>query len=143
LGASEHQEALLAEQCLVERRHRSGMEDPPVEGALGQEIVAIRAKPGALGHAHPPTEDEIDGSTGKPSHSPSSVNARLSAEVVSGTGIRHDRWAEANRIGVETPKPEEERGLYLHPEAWGMPAERGLASLLDPNPSGSEQERAE
>jgi len=48
------------------------------------------------------------------------------------TGIRRDPWAETNRIEVETPKPEDERGRYLHPDAWGMPAELGLPSLFDP-----------
>jgi hypothetical protein len=32
------------------------------------------------------------------------------------TGIRKDRWADANPIEVEEEKPEEERGHYLHPE---------------------------
>ncbi len=36
------------------------------------------------------------------------------------TGIRHDRWAEANRIQVEQEKPLEERGLYLHPEVMNV-----------------------
>ncbi|MGD8968540.1 MAG: hypothetical protein PVI07_13605 [Anaerolineae bacterium] len=43
------------------------------------------------------------------------------------TGIRHDPWAEANRIPVEEDKPSEEQGTYLHPEAYGMPESRGLA----------------
>ena len=36
------------------------------------------------------------------------------------TGIRDDAWARANRIEVEVPKPEQERGQYLHPEAFGV-----------------------
>jgi hypothetical protein len=36
------------------------------------------------------------------------------------TGIRHDPFANANRIKVEEEKPAEERGLYLHPEAMGF-----------------------
>jgi hypothetical protein len=46
------------------------------------------------------------------------------------TGIRRDPWAEANRIVVEAPKPEEERGFYLHPEAYGQPPERGVGRAL-------------
>ena len=42
-------------------------------------------------------------------------------------GIRHDPWAEANRIPVEEEKPPEERGTYLHPEAYGLPETMGLA----------------
>jgi hypothetical protein len=43
------------------------------------------------------------------------------------TGIRQDAWANAHRIVVEADKPEAERGRYLHPEAYGLPAERGIA----------------
>ncbi len=43
------------------------------------------------------------------------------------TGIRHDPYAEANRIPVEEDKPAEERGAYLHPEAYGQPETMGLA----------------
>lgn len=46
------------------------------------------------------------------------------------TGIRHDPYAEANRIPVEEVKPQNERGTYLHPEAYGQPDEKGLAGQL-------------
>jgi len=36
------------------------------------------------------------------------------------TGIRHDRFAEANRIQVEVDKPDNELGKYLHPEAYNL-----------------------
>jgi len=39
------------------------------------------------------------------------------------TGIRHDAFANANRIPVEEDKPEAERGHYLHAQAFGQPAE--------------------
>lgn len=39
------------------------------------------------------------------------------------TGVRRDAWAEANRIPVEEEKPDGERGLYLHPELFGAPAD--------------------
>jgi len=42
------------------------------------------------------------------------------------TGIRHDRWAEANRIPVEAEKSEVERGYYLHPELWGASPEHSV-----------------
>ncbi|MBN1661277.1 MAG: hypothetical protein JXA93_22985 [Anaerolineae bacterium] len=42
------------------------------------------------------------------------------------TGIRHDPYAEANRIQVVEDKPEDERGTYLHPEVYGQPKEMGL-----------------
>jgi hypothetical protein len=34
------------------------------------------------------------------------------------TGIRHDAYADMRRIKVEEDKPEQERGSYLHPEAF-------------------------
>ncbi|MEU3341954.1 hypothetical protein [Streptomyces sp. NPDC006668] len=41
------------------------------------------------------------------------------------SGIRQDLYAQANPLVVEEEKPEEERGTYLHPEAWGKPPEAG------------------
>ena len=40
------------------------------------------------------------------------------------TGIRHDAFANANRIQVEEQKPDAAVGTYLHPEAFGQPVER-------------------
>lgn len=42
------------------------------------------------------------------------------------TGIRHDKYAEANRIPVELDKKSDERGKYAHPEAFSLPVERGI-----------------
>jgi hypothetical protein len=50
-------------------------------------------------------------------------NVRVSWQV---TGVRKDHWAEANRIVVEQDKPEEERGKYLHPEAFEKPESLGV-----------------
>ncbi len=36
------------------------------------------------------------------------------------TGVRHDAYAQKNRIQVEVAKPEGERGTYLHPDAFGV-----------------------
>jgi hypothetical protein len=55
-------------------------------------------------------------------------SVRVSWQV---TGIRHDPFAEHNRIPVEQAKPEHERGSYLHPEEWGQPRERGI-DAFDP-----------
>jgi hypothetical protein len=46
--------------------------------------------------------------------------AKVSWQV---TGIRHDPYAEANRIEVEELKPAELRGLYRHPEPYGRTPE--------------------
>ncbi len=45
------------------------------------------------------------------------------------TGIRHDAFANANRIPVEEDKPEAERGHYLHAEAFGRPP----MSVIEPS----------
>ncbi len=45
------------------------------------------------------------------------------------TGIRQDRWANAHRIPVEVEKEELDRGLYLHPELYGEPEEKGIHVL--------------
>lgn len=37
------------------------------------------------------------------------------------TGVRHDPFAEQNRIVVEEDKPPWERELYLYPEVYGLP----------------------
>ncbi len=42
------------------------------------------------------------------------------------TGIRHDAYAEKNRIQVEVEKSETEKGTYLHPEVFGKPADKGI-----------------
>jgi hypothetical protein len=42
------------------------------------------------------------------------------------TGVRKDAYAETHRIQVEEMKPVAERGSYLHPEAFGKSAEKGV-----------------
>jgi hypothetical protein len=69
------------------------------------------------------------------------------------TGIRQDAYANAHRIPVEEEKPLAERGYYLHPEVFGQPRERSIASAeraaaeaavgQPPGPGASEAEQAE
>jgi hypothetical protein len=42
------------------------------------------------------------------------------------TGVRKDAYAERNRIQVELDKQPDQKGMYLHPEAFDLPAERGV-----------------
>ena len=49
------------------------------------------------------------------------------------TGIRKDPYAEKNRIIPETDKNPDEKGKYLHPEAYGQPAERGIKAHVQLN----------
>ncbi|MHC4751782.1 MAG: hypothetical protein ACYTFW_18140, partial [Planctomycetota bacterium] len=48
------------------------------------------------------------------------------------TGVRRDPYAVANRIEVEEDKATEERGYYLHPNAYGLPKERGIETVRNP-----------
>jgi hypothetical protein len=50
------------------------------------------------------------------------------------TCVRKDPFAEKHRICVEEPKPESERGKYLHPEVYGKPREKGIGYLATPQP---------
>jgi len=56
-------------------------------------------------------------------------HARVSWQV---TGIRHDAYANANRIQVEEEKPANQRGTYLHPELFGEPATQTSAFSAPP-----------
>ena len=59
------------------------------------------------------------------------------------TGVRADAWAKAHPMVVEREKPKEERGTYLHPEAHGKPARRGLRWLrMGDLEQGVSEERA-
>jgi hypothetical protein len=42
------------------------------------------------------------------------------------TGVRHDAYANKNRIAVEERKPEKERGSYLYPDAFNQPPGKGV-----------------
>jgi trimeric autotransporter adhesin len=57
-------------------------------------------------------------------------NVKVSWQV---TGIRQDAYANAHRIPVEEAKPDKERGLYLHPELFGAPAEKSIAAARHPS----------
>jgi hypothetical protein len=49
-------------------------------------------------------------------------NIKVSWQI---TGIRHDAWAEKNRIPNSVDKVGSEKGKYLHPEAFNQPADKG------------------
>ncbi|MDJ0634817.1 MAG: hypothetical protein QNJ34_16630 [Xenococcaceae cyanobacterium MO_188.B29] len=42
------------------------------------------------------------------------------------TGVRHDRWAQANSMTVEEEKSDNQRGYYLHPEVYGQSEEMSI-----------------
>jgi hypothetical protein len=59
------------------------------------------------------------------------------------TGIRKDPFAEANRIQVEVEKPDNEKGLYLHPEAYGFGREKFINYEQERAAKVMEHERSE
>jgi|GEM_PF-593371 len=59
------------------------------------------------------------------------------------TGIRQDPLANARRVPVEEEKPPEERGYYMHPDAYGLPDERNVEWIRDPEMMRRSRERAE
>ena len=64
-------------------------------------------------------------------------NVEVSWQV---TGIRHDPYADANRIQVEAEKPAEEQGTYLNPTEWGQPESKSLT--YEVIPQGEQEEKA-
>jgi hypothetical protein len=66
-------------------------------------------------------------------------NVEVSWQV---TGIRQDAWANAHRIPVEVEKSQADRGLYLHPELFGAPAEKSIAAAHHPTTQRLLQEKA-
>lgn len=52
-------------------------------------------------------------------------NVEVSWQV---TGIRKDPYANQHRIEVEVDKAPDERGLYQHPSAYGLPESRGIGA---------------
>ena len=53
-------------------------------------------------------------------------NVEVSWQV---TGIRKDPFAEKNRVVPEVEKTADEKGKYLHPEAYGQPIEKKIGSV--------------
>lgn len=50
-------------------------------------------------------------------------NVKVSWQV---TGVRKDKFAEANRVKVEVMKEPENQGRYLHAKEWGQPVEKEI-----------------
>jgi hypothetical protein len=50
-------------------------------------------------------------------------NVKVSWQV---TGVRNDAFSKAHRIMVESDKPADERGKYLHPKELGQPITAGI-----------------
>ena len=42
------------------------------------------------------------------------------------TGVRKDAWAEQNRVIPEVDKKGDEKGKYIHPDAFGQPENKGI-----------------
>jgi len=64
-------------------------------------------------------------------------NIKISWQV---TGIRHDAYAEKNRIPIEEFKSEKEHGKYLQPELYGQPKELGINYVKMEEPKVNQQQ---
>lgn len=53
-------------------------------------------------------------------------NVKVSWQV---TGVRNDQYAQRNRIVPEVEKAPEEKGFYMNPEVYDMPASRGITKV--------------
>lgn len=49
------------------------------------------------------------------------------------TGIRHDAWANQNRIPTEELKEPKNKGKYLNPESFNQPKEKGIGYIQSHN----------
>jgi len=49
------------------------------------------------------------------------------------TGIRHDAWANQNRIPTEEYKEPQNQGKYLNPESFNQPKNKGIGYLESPS----------
>lgn len=48
------------------------------------------------------------------------------------TGVRKDKYAEANRVVAEVEKEPQFKGLYLHPKEWNQPNSKGIGEKIRP-----------
>jgi hypothetical protein len=56
--------------------------------------------------------------------------------------VRKDAFAEQNRVVPEVEKDPMDRGLYLHPDAFGLPKDRGI-NFTRERKQREEKERAQ
>jgi hypothetical protein len=95
---------------------------PDYFGALNRDfryqLTAIGASAPGLYIAEEISGNRFKISGGKP-------NMKVSWQV---TGTRKDAFAEKNRIIVEEDKTADERGMYLHPEAFGKPSSMSVGA---------------
>jgi hypothetical protein len=70
--------------------------------------------------------EEISGNTFK--IKTNQPNVKISWQV---TGIRHDKFADQNRVVAEVEKEAEFKGKYIHPTAWGMPENKGINYAIE------------
>jgi hypothetical protein len=123
----------FCEHSFVESPERKNVYDgvgtADANGELAVELPAyfealntdFRYQLTALGGAAPDlhVKDEIGG--GRFAVAGAKPGQRVSWQI---TGVRKDAWALANPLVAERDKPAEERGLFLHPEEHGAPAEK-------------------
>jgi hypothetical protein len=64
-----------------------------------------------------------------------SPNVEVSWQV---TGIRHDKFADANRIVPEVEKEAAYKGRYMHAKEWGVPDNKSIDALTRPKSTSAD-----
>ncbi len=89
-----------------------------VNGDFRYQLTAIGAPGPNLHIAHEIANNRFAIGGGQP-------GMKVSWQV---TGVRHDAYAKAHPLQVSVDKRADERGYYIHPELYGAPTEKNLAS---------------
>jgi hypothetical protein len=112
----------------TDERGYATIEMPDYFGALNREFrYQLTVIDGGEGFVLAKVSREIEGNTFE--IRTSEPNTKVSWQV---TGVRKDAWAERNRIPTSIDKSPEERGLYLHPEVFGQPADKAIYRKAEP-----------
>ena len=77
----------------------------------------------AIGTAAPSLHVSQEISNGRFEIAGGEPNMKVSWEI---TGIRNDNYAKKNPVQVVKDKKPDDKGYYLHPEAYGLPEEQGI-----------------
>ena len=96
----------------------------------------MQTRPSIGGFAHVYIAEEIQGNQFKIAGGTPGLKVSWQA-----TGIRQDPYALQHPVVVEEDKAPEERGYYLHPEAYGQPKERGIGYVAVPVQANDEIRR--
>ena len=102
---------------------------PSYFNALNQDFRYQLTTIGGYAPVYIATEIESSSNTQQFAIAGGTPNLKVSWMV---TGIRHDAWANQNRIPIEEYKSESQKGKFLNPKAFNQPKEKGLGYIQSP-----------